>query len=59
MAANFFSDFSFSFEITKISIKKINIIGLITNVWMNEIGRINPMLNVPKIDIKLIARMLL
>lgn len=56
MAANFFADFSFSFDITKISINKINIIGLITNVWMNEIGRINPMLNVPKIDIKLIAR---
>lgn len=57
MVANFFTDFNFSFENTKISIKKIKIIGLITNVWMNEIGRINPMINVPKIDIKLIARM--
>ena len=57
MSADFLTDLSFSFDIAKTTIKETNIIGLITNAWTNETGKMKPMPDMPKIDSRLMARM--
>ncbi len=56
MSADFLTDLSFSFDIAKTTIKETNIIGLITNAWINEMGRMKPIVSVAKIDSRLMAR---
>lgn len=57
MLGNCLTGLSFSFDSEKITIKKTSIIGLITSAWMNEMGKINPILNRIKIDRTLSVRM--